>query len=294
MAEKPIIPVYLNQRIVFDLLAMLEGGICHVTRVASAERKTEQDDRRYGADFGLSKALASLLSINVSGERKHTDETDETQQKEEERIHTPASLFYRLRNQLQKEGLLKILSESESPAEHDLVQFGAAMVRNPLVQTMDSFVSLMEMAILFDDQGTPQKGQSKGKSTRENERLIKQMTGFNDKLKSGDTVDMVAQEIPGSHHAVVTVETEYLNDPTMADLVDGRFTIVGKVIRTVPAGEAISLIRKSALTMMPKSLLEGLMGSLAQLSDTQGFNLPNLSWELSGPAFQVIPIAIFA
>jgi hypothetical protein len=294
MPEKPIIPVYLNQRIVFDLLAMLEGGICQVTRVASAERKTEQDERRYGADFGLSKALASLLSINVSGERKRAAGTEETQQKDEERIHTPASLFYRLRNQLQGEGLLKVLSGSEGPKEHDLVEFGAAMVRNPLVQTMDSFVSLMEMAILFDDQGTIGKGQHRGQSQRENERIVKQMTGFNEKLKSGDTVDMVAQEIAGGHRAVVTVETEYLNDPAMADLVDGRFIVVGKVIRTVPSGEAISLIRKSALTMMPKSILEGMMGSLAQLSETQGFNLPDLSWELPGPAFQVIPIAIFA
>jgi hypothetical protein len=159
---------------------------------------------------------------------------------------------------------------------------------------MDSFVSLMEMAILFDDQGTIGKGQHRGQSQRENERIVKQMTGFNEKLKSGDTVDMVAQEIAGGHRAVVTVETEYLNDPAMADLVDGRFTVVGKVIRTVPSGEAISLIRKSALTMMPKSILEGMMGSLAQLSETQGFNLPDLSWELPGPAFQVIPIAIFA
>lgn len=294
MAEKPIIPVYLNQRIVFDLLAMLEGGICHVTRVASAENKAEQDERRYGAEFGLSKALASLLSINVSGERKRASGTTEAVQKDEERIHTPASLFYRLRNQLQSDSLLKVLGGSVAPEVHDLVEFGAAMVRNPLVQTMDSFVSLMEMAVLFDDQGTGGKGQQKRQGKRENERILKQMIGFNEKLKSGDTVDMVAEAIAGEHRAIVTLETEYLNDPTMADLVDGKFTVVGKVIRTVPHGEAISLIRKSALTMMPKSILDGMMGSLAQLSETEGFNMPDLSWELPGPAFQVIPVAIFA
>ncbi len=294
MREKPIIPVYLNQRIVFDLLAMLEGGICHVTRVASAEQKTEQDERRYGAEFGLSKALASLLSINVSGERKRAGETAEALQKDEERIHTPASLFYRLRNQLREEGLLQVLSGSEVPKEHDLVEFGAAMLRNPLVQTMDSFVSLMEMAVLFDDQGAGGKGQQKRQGKRENERILKQMVGFSEKLKSGDTVDMVAEGIVGEHRAIVTLETEYLNDPTMADLVDGKFSVVGKVIRTVANGEAISLLRKSALTMMPKSILEGMMGSLSQLSETEGFNLPDLNWELPGPAFQVIPVAIFA
>jgi hypothetical protein len=34
--------------------------------------------------------------------------------------------------------------------------------------------------------------------------------------------------------------------------------------------------------------------SLASLSDSEGFNLPDLDLEVPGPAFQVIPIAIFA
>jgi len=130
--KKPIIPVYLNQRIVFDLLAMLEGGICHVTRVASAEQKAEQNERRYGAEFGLSKALASLLSIAVSGEGKQAGSTTASLRKSEERIHTPASLFYRLRNQLQIDGGLQVLRELEPPKEYDLVEFSAAMVRNPV------------------------------------------------------------------------------------------------------------------------------------------------------------------
>ncbi|MCL6613164.1 MAG: hypothetical protein K6U03_00865 [Firmicutes bacterium] len=294
MRKEMIIPVYLNQRIVFDLLAMLEGGISHVTRVASAEKRADVDEHRYGADFGLSKALASLLSINISGDRKRVAETGGTVQKEEERIHTPASLFYRLRNQLRDEGLLQTVNESYSPKVHDLVEFSAAMSRNPLIQTMDSFISLMEMAVMFDDQSQAGKSNQK-QAKRENERILKQMVAFIEKLKTGDTVDMIAEGIVGKSRAVVTLETEYLNDPTMADLVDGKFTVVGKVIRTVGSGEgAISLIRKSALTMMPKNILQGIMVNLTQLSKEQGFNLPELNWELPGPAFQVIPIAIFA
>ena len=294
MPEDLIITVYLNQRIVFDLLAMLEGGISHVTRVATAGQRREMDERRYGAEFGLSKALASLLSINVSGGRRRAGETEEAVKKDEERIHTPASLFYRLRNQLRKDGQLRAVADDYSPKVHDLVEFAAAMVRNPLVQTMDSFISLMEMAVLFSDEVSGGKSQQR-QAKRENERVLKQMKAFLEKLKSGDTVDIVAEGIAGEHRAVVTLETEYLNDPTMADLVDGKFTVIGKVIRTVGTGEgAISLIRKSAFTVMPNSILKGIMGSLANLSNDQGFNLPELTWELPGPAFQVIPIAIFA
>jgi len=294
MPEQPIIPVYLNQRIVFDLLAMLEDGLCHVTKVVSAENKIEQRERRYGAEFGLSKALAALLSINVSGERQNVNGTTETLQKNEERIHTPASLFFRLRNQLKSDNLLKMLDGVNVPEVHDLVEFGASMLRNPLLETMDSFVSLMEMAVLFEDKGFGEKGQQKGHGRQANDRILKQMMSFAEKLRSGDTVDMIAEEILGGHQAIVTLETEYLNDPSMADLVDGKFTVVGKVIRSVSNTETISLIRKSALTVMPKSIFEDMMSSLVQLSKTDGYNVPELKWELPGPVFQVIPIAIFA
>ena len=220
---------------------------------------------------------------------KKRGETEGQEKKNEERIHTPASLFYRLRNQLHAEEQLIVLSDSIIPREHDLVEFEAAMVRNPLVHTMDSFASLMDMALLFDD-STGGKSHQKNQGKKDNERIFKQITGFREKLTSGDTVDLVAEKIAGNHRAIVTVETEYLNDSTMADLVDGKFTVVGKVIRTVTEGESISLIRKSALTMMPKSLLESMMSSLSQVSQ----NLPDLNVELTGPAFQIIPVAIFA
>ena len=67
-----------------------------------------------------------------------------------------------------------------------------------------------------------------------------------DNPDEGDTIDIIAEAIPGAYKAVVTLESEYLNDPTMADLVDGKFSVVGKVIRTVEAEKGtISLLRQS-------------------------------------------------
>jgi hypothetical protein len=293
MTSELIIPVYLNQRIVFDMLAMLEGGISHVTRVAYSEKNQEADKRRYGAEFGLSKALSSLLSINVSGNRKKATKSNSSVEKDEERVHTPASLFYRLRKQLADDSTIKVVSSDYCPQIHDLVEFSASMKKNPLIQTMESFISLMEMAFVLTDEGTGNRNTQKQKK-RENDRTLQQMRVFLDEIKSGDTIDIIAEAIPGAYKAVVTLESEYLNDPTMADLVDGKFSVVGKVIRTIEAEKGtISLIRKSALAMMPKSILDGMMVGLQQLSD-EDFNLPDLQLELAGPAFQILPIAIFA
>jgi hypothetical protein len=159
---------------------------------------------------------------------------------------------------------------------------------------MDSFLSLMDMAAAFSDEPSgSQSGQKKAK--RENDKTVKQMQAFRQKLVEGDSIDVVARGIPGSWQAVITLESQYLNDPTMADLVDGTFTIVGKVTNVVPAGaKGISLLRRSALTVMPREIIAGMTASLAELADKESFNLPEFGLEVPAPAFQVIPVAVFA
>ena len=65
-----VIPVYLNQRIVFDLISMLQDGISTVSRVTTVEETSSKDERKYGASFGLSQAFSSLLKISVGGKRE--------------------------------------------------------------------------------------------------------------------------------------------------------------------------------------------------------------------------------
>jgi hypothetical protein len=81
----------------------------------------------------------------------------------------------------------------------------------------------------------------------------------------------------------------------MSDLVDGKFRVLGKVIRSLDAAsESISLIRKTALSKMPSPLLEQMFGQLSTLGSEQGFGIPTLTWEIPGPAIQILPVAIYA
>lgn len=293
MSQELIVPVYLNQRMVFDLLAMLEGGLSRVTRVVSSEQTKSTDERRYGAEFGLSKALSTLLRIDISGGRVGGTSAEKGLTKEEDRVHTPASLFHRLRARLKEGDMLCTFDGGYRPRVSDIVEFSGLMVRNPLIQTMDAFIAFGEMVSVFEE-GT--RASSKKGQKPETPRTLKQMKAFQEVLKGGDTIDMVAKQIGDGHcQAVMTLEMEYLNDPTMSDLVDGTFTVAGKVTRTVDeASGSISLLRKSALAVMPSAQLKQMADSLGELSQVQGFNLPGMEWELKGPAFQVLPIAIFA
>ena len=58
-----IIPVYLNQRIVFDLVAMLQGGIAAITQVYNTEKISETTSSEGSGTFGLSRLYHHYLEL---------------------------------------------------------------------------------------------------------------------------------------------------------------------------------------------------------------------------------------
>ncbi|HCR96570.1 MULTISPECIES: DUF6414 family protein [Halomonas] len=292
-----IVPVYLNQRMVFDLLAMLQGGISTVTAVTKQEGGESGSVGSASASLGLSEALSSLFRIGLKAEIEASDKSSTNNSIQEERVHTPASLFYQLRNTLSEKQLLKQIGEGSQINAGEIVEFTVKLKRNPIIEIMDTVTEMMSIAVLFEDK--PQNNSKGGKAGKgksdENSQIKKQMEDFSKALKSGNTVDLTASNLPSGHKAVITVESLYLNDPVMSDLVDGEFKVVGKVVRSISdASESINLIRKTALSRMPSHLLEQVFQQFAALGTTQGFDIPELTMEIEGPAIQVLPIAIYA
>lgn len=130
----------------------------------------------------------------------------------------------------------------------------------------------------------------------ENEKLHGQIRNFSDRLKEGGTIDLIARNVfLNNYSAVITVESGYLNDASMSDLVDGQFRVLGKVTKCIyDESESINLLRKTALSKMPQSILTGFTGVLDSLGDEQGFDVPRSERIVKGPAVQILPISIFA
>ena len=210
-------------------------------------------------------------------------------------MHTPASLFYQLRNILLEKQILKILSKDVLPIPGDIVEFEASLQRNPLIEALDSLSEIMKMVMLFDDKAGQQKNPKNNNLSTDNQKIQKQMTALSDSLKLGNTIDLTANKLSTGHLAVITAETNFLNDPMMSDLVDGKFKVLGKVIRTLDSNEgSISLIRKSAISKMPTSIMQSMFSALSGLNTVEGFQIPELVWEIPAPAIQILPIAIYA
>jgi len=295
--ENLIVPVYLNQRMVFDLLAMLQGGISTVTAVTKVEASKNNDYEKIGASFGLSQALSSLLKIDLSGEKSKNRSSSGESKVTEERVHTPASLFYELRNMLLEKKLLKNLTAEVSLEPGDMIEFEASLKINPIIETMDSFSEIINVALAFEDKDKKIKNKKVNYNSKltDNKKVKNQIDAFRETLKAGNTIDLIAKKLESNYQAVVTIESNYLNDPTMSDLVDGQFKILGKVIRNIRDNNtSISLIRKTALHKMPPYLLSSVLEAISQLGSGQGFVIPELLWEIKGPAIHILPLSIFA
>lgn len=294
--DKLLVPVYLNQKLVFDLLAMLQGGISRVTAITRTTSESNQGQEKISTGFGLSEAFSTLLKIDLSGSKSDTTSSDNKNSATEERVHTPASMFYQLRNTLVSENHLKDFSQGNPPIAGDFIEFKGSLKRNPIVETLDSLAAVLDIAEAFSE--NPPQSKRKGKQAHEgseNNKIVKQMRILSEALKAGSTTDLTATNLDSGYTAVITVETGFLNDPLMSDIVDGEFKVIGKVIKSVDDDlDSISLLRKTALSKMPENILNELFGALSKLSMNDGFDIPEMTWKIKGPAIQVLPIAIYA
>lgn len=285
-----VIPVYLSQRIVFDLVAVLQGGIASVTQVQQTQAHRAGEKRELGTSFGLAEALSSLLKISLSGKRDRQSSDESSTTTSQDRVHTPASLFITLRAILRDKQCLKVVGAGSAISPGDLIEFSSVLKKNPLLETLESFSEMIDtfQALL----PRPEKG--KGKEVKEFAEFKKQIASLLSSLRSGQTVDLTTPALPSSHRAVISLETQNLNDPTMSDLLDGTFRVVGKVTRCLGKSDgAISLNRKSAISRLPASILQEFKSAL-RAPELAEMALPELEWEIPGPAIQVLPIAIFA
>lgn len=120
------------------------------------------------------------------------------------------------------------------------------------------------------------------------------MKAILDGLKSEGAFDLVADlDAAGMPRLVVMVDADYFSGPSMSELIDGEFRVLGKVTRVVAKDDSINLLRNTSLARFPGEIISKLRDAFQAAKET-GLDFPNVETDIQGPALQVIPIAIFA
>lgn len=296
------ITLYLNQRLAFDLLAILEGGFSSFSTVqssSSTERISSVDGK---AQLGISNMFAFLgVRLNAQGSRQLGNANNE--KITEEIVHTPTSLFARLRKDLQDRSLVCNLASSDSISDISpgkFVEFKATLRKSPLIDIVDSFSQLIPLISLanndFKQQSNPanKKNRSQNRSRHggsdETSIMKNQIDSIASALNSDNSQDLIAEF--GKRRIVLTTEQDFFIDPSMNNIIDGTFRIFGKVTRViVDEKNSISLLRKTALGKFG-TIVEELASAMENMQEI-GFS-ESIETKIFGPTMQVIPIAIFS
>ncbi len=286
------IPIYLNQKYVFDILAMIEGGFNQIETIKSKEQEGKSSSLTGNAEIGVKNVFAFLgVSLKASGSKNQTDnqETEITKEK----IHTPNSLFAKMRESLINDGLVS--TENHLNAKPgDFVEFKITLRKNPIIDALEAFESLMNMVLIFSE---PEQGQNKTQAKREkesNKNIQKQISMMLEQLKSEGSVDLIGENTDPNFKVVLTIGREYLGDPSLSEIVDGEFSVLGKVTKVISneSDDTINLLRKTSLGKLQDSLLNQMFSGFENMAE-HGIKEMNIDKEISGPAIQIIPIGIF-
>lgn len=288
-----MIPVYINEKIVLDMLAIIEDGFSTVSQVSYSDHKENSNAQKIEAEVSTSASiLSNLLKIDLKGELSHSGNCGETENTTKEKVHTNVSLLSKFRAFLTDANILKSGFDISNMKIGDFIEVEGELQKNPLINCMDIFVDVLRMADIFAEK--PQlnaRTQAKAQKQQQDETM-KKIKSFASELKHSGTVDFILSDSAGT--IVLSAQEQYLSNDNISEILGGHFKVLGKVIAIcADKTESIDLLRKTTLSILPHDLLADMFSCL-QNEDMKQYNLPELKTEISGPAVIVIPVAIYA
>lgn len=291
--DRLIVPVYINEKIVLDMLAIMEDGFSTVSQVNYTEHKESNSTQKGEAGISTSATILSkLLKINISGELNHTGIKGENENVTKEKVHTNVSLLSKFRGFLVENKMLKSNFEVSKMQVGDFIEVEGELQKNPLINYLELFIDLFRMADIFAEK--PQLGnktQTNNQKQQEN-KMLNQIRSFADELKHSGTIDFILSDQKGT--AVLSAQEQYLANDNVSEIIGGRFKVLGKVISICKdETEEIDLLRKTSLSILSEGLLTEMFAGFKN-EDMKQFNLPELKTKITGPAVIVIPVAIYA
>jgi hypothetical protein len=293
------LPLYLNQKYVFDVLSMMERGFSQLETVTTRRAEEQDKGTRFSGDVGFGNVFG-LLNVTLGGGRTRQERVEGGEEVASERVHTPNSLFARMRERLFEEGLVGRSLEEGTPAAGAFVEATMRLEKNPLVESLETIVSFLRMAAIFEEPtpsgGGKRQGQKRAHPRSEAEQMLGQMNDLITQLNTGEVIDLLATPIAESApNVVLTLDMAYATDPSLSDLIDGEYSVLGKVTRFIPATdvETINLLRKTTLGRLQASVLDQLRTPLEEMQQG-GIDLPQFRTEIEPPVVQILPIAVFA
>lgn len=291
--KEAIIPFYLNQRIVYDTLAIINDGFTELYNVSNANNNCNSIEGTINAKLDTSGNPLTFMSTSISGDFKNMKNTEAESKREYKKVHTPTSLFSKIYEYLEKHKKIKKINlekDIEKLQCGDFVEFYTKLSINTteeMFRKMRKMCNIGEIFTSFGDNSKETKNsvqifRSTGKKI---EDLIKYLDIQNERIK------YLTGRIENKN-IVIKIDKNNIIDADYEQINNGKFRIIGKVLEIVNEDETVSLNRESVLGLIKQEGLNPIKEAFKALGDTM-FEVPEeIIDEIRGKTIIVIPIVI--
>lgn len=287
-----IVPIYINEKIVIDMLAIIDDGFSKVSQINSVENIDKNEKNAVKVGVSTSSIISKFLKIDFKGDIANQKTTQRNNSMSKEKVHTNVSLLSKFRSYIFENEILKINFDIGKLKIGDFIEFEGELQKNPLIEFLDAFVDIYKLVDIFSEEshlGNKSKAKTQEK---ENQKIIKQIKSFSDELKHSGTIDFILSSEQGD--IVLSTQEQYLSNDNISEILGGTFKVLGKVIAICEDdSNNINLLRKTTLSLLPEELLEEVFAGFKS-GEVEQFNLPEFKTKIKGPAMIVIPIAIYS
>lgn len=281
--EKLTIPIYLNTKIVFDMLATIEDGFSEMRNIQTS--KSISSDETVGADVGTGNIFA-WLNIGVSANKKDSEQQGQTTT--EQRTHTTVSLFQKLRSILDENNYIK--RDSDEIKEGDFIEIQGVLKVNPLIDFLCNLQELIKLANAFDDNKNNNK--SKTRKMMENQKLNTQIDALIQGMQIDGKKDIIC--VTDEKEVVINTDVNYFLNRSMSEITDGRYKVLGKVTKVCcDQDESISLLRNTAFSKLKLDKMKEFHELFNSQELSPFLSDEEIKSEIAAPTMMIIPIAIY-
>lgn len=294
--EQLMIPIYLNEKTVIDMLAIIEDGFSMVSEVSASNKVNDSTNSKMSGGFSTKALLDKFLKIQLDTSlgSEHLEENQSSVK--QEKVHTNVSLLSKFRNELVNNKLITFKTGEKIDFSRiktgNFIEIEGELRKNPMIDFLERFIDMFRMMDVFSNNSEIGNKKNMGIKKNGNSNIAKQINMFLEELKHTGTIDFILENEGDTF--VLSAQEQYLSNDNISEIIGGRFKVLGKVIKLCKDdNESINLLRKTTLNILNKQTLNEFLAAF-ETDELKEYNLPSIRTEITGPAAIIIPIAIYA
>ncbi|MBX4263916.1 DUF6414 family protein [Clostridium estertheticum] len=288
MDNRALIPLYTNGDMINNLYTVVIEEFAEIKSESTRKLLTiSTNTPLYEATCG--KIMEGDLNVQFLNEF--------TSQKIEERVSIVITILSRLKNMLNEQNMLKVITNESDVAnikEFDFVQFTCELYKNPVLEYIEDIIRVMEMQLAFSPE--PLENGDESQEHKVKRQVLKILKDDMEICKTEKCIKFISSNIGNSNtKVIVPLEIKHMADNL--DYIEGaKITVLGKVVR-IPNKNKNEINNNDLLSGTYfdylneeyfKEFKNRFLKDTTLINDYDSNNLV-----IGGPVIEIIPIAMY-